>query len=122
MNQRLWVTSAVAVLVSCVSFALPGKAAPAQTTTSTVSLLALSVQAETIHRSKSHESNSLNAAKSQPAMSFLDIIGVILFLALIGTHLWMCRKGVYPESSCFCEAPPWMRKLAGRVGRRLSGA
>lgn len=122
MKRRLWVTSAVVGLAFCVGFSLPGKSAAAETATSDVGLLAFSVQTETIHKAQSQESIPINAAKSKPPLSLLDIIGIVLFLALIGAHFWMCRNGVYPESSCFCEAPPWMRKLAGKVGRKVSGA
>lgn len=122
MSQRLWVRSSVAALALCVGIAMSGKLAEAQATAATVGLLAYSVQTGTIHESKAQEGNSFKTAKSGPALSLLDILGIVLFLALIGAHFWMCRSGVYPESSCFCEAPPWLRRLAGRIGRKLSDA
>ncbi len=53
-----------------------------------------------------------------PDSPLVDIIGIVLFLSLIVTHFCLCRKGVFPESSCLCEPPRWLKKMWVRANHR----
>ncbi len=52
-----------------------------------------------------------------PGSPLVDIIGVVLFLALIAAHFCLCRNGFFPESSALCDVPEWFKKLSTRVTR-----
>ncbi len=45
------------------------------------------------------------SAKGPAGLSLPDILGAIFLLALIVTHFFLCKKGVYPESFALCNLP-----------------
>jgi hypothetical protein len=60
----------------------------------------------------------VSASEGGGAMSIADVIGIALFFAVIAALFVLCRKGVFPETSCLCEPPAWLRRLFSRSGRR----
>lgn len=79
--------------------------------------VASSAQSAAPRSDASVRSGSPPVANNRQALSLPDIIGIILFLALIVTHFFLCRKGVFPESSCLCEPPSWLKKMWTKANR-----
>ncbi len=112
IGRVLCTTVAVVLLLNPAGFARHNHAGYSGTVTPTAALAAVSGQ-NTVGRT-----GSSPVANSRPALSLADLIGIFLFLTLIGAHFFMCRKGIYPESSCLCEPPPWLRRLITRARRK----
>jgi hypothetical protein len=118
IGRVLGATMAVALLTGSVGFAQYDRACCTSTVTPTAVYAAVSHLKAAASDNMSDGTTRAAVTGSRPVLSLADLIGIILFFALIGAHFFMCRKGMYPESSCLCEPPPWLRRLFTRASRR----
>ncbi len=86
-----------------------------------VAAFMLSLQSVNPNEGSAKNAETLSASDGKVAMSIADVIGIALFLAVIAALFVLCRKGVFPETSCLCEPPAWLRRLFSK-SRRRAGA
>lgn len=113
----LGVIVAVCLFVTCRSSASEYRMRTPGTSTPDLTAFVLSVGMTMPQDGVSDESGSPAHEKRRQVLSWVDVLGIILFLALIVTHFCLCRKGVYPESSCLCEPPLWLKKMRPKANR-----
>ena len=113
----LGVIVAVCLLVTCRSSASEYRMHSPATITPALTAFALSVGIAMPQNGVSDDNGSPAHENRRQVFSWVDMFGIILFLALIVTHFCLCRKGVYPESSCLCEPPLWLKKMRPKANR-----
>lgn len=83
-----------------------------------IATLMLSLQPVNPHDGTPDNSGTIPGPNGGGAISIADIIGIVLFFALLTALFVLCRKGVFPETSCFCDPPAWLRRIFTKSGRR----
>ncbi len=121
MNKTISIAILVFFIASFVCSGPLSETAIAQTSPPAFGLLMLPAGSGAYYKSSPDENSRSQAGESQQGCSVVDIVGIVLFFTLIGAHFFMCRKGVYPESSCLCDPPRWLKKVTGKMARKLSG-
>ena len=83
-----------------------------------IATIVISLQQVNSHDGHAKNARIISASAGEGAISLADVVGIVLFFAVLTVLFVLCRKGVFPETSCLCEPPAWLRRVFTRSRRR----